>query len=157
MVATPTAAVDTASAVLALSKAAWKLGSSLSKIDQETRIVDTTIKNLVAEVKSLSNQCDLVYAELEDTLNKSDIGSSSAYDFDARVWICLATQVEEISRTMQDLELFIKSVRADESDFISQPQRQRKLDMSKGQITSIRKKVSRHTENLRTTLLLVNT
>ena len=157
MVVTPFTAVGTASAVLALSKAAWKLGSSLLKLDQDTKIVDTTIKNLAGEVKSLGNECDLVYAELEEVVSKSETGSPLPYDVDGRMWNCLVTQVEETSRTMQELELFVKSVRGEESSFIGQAQRQRKLDKSKDQIASIRTKVCSHTDNLRTTLLLINT
>jgi len=157
MVVTPFTAVGTPSAVLVLSKAAWKLGSSLSKLDQDTKYVDTTIKNLVWDVKSLGNECDLVYADLEEVLNKSVTGSPPPYDVDGRMWNCLATQVEEISQTMQELELFVQIVRGEESSFISQTQRQRKLDQSKDRIANIRTKVCRHTDNLRTTLLLINT
>lgn len=57
---------------------------------------------------------------------------------------------------MQNLEQYIKSVRGEESSFVSQVQRQRKLDKSKDQIASIRTKFCRHTDNLRTTLLLIN-
>lgn len=147
----------TASAVLALSKAAWKLGSSLSKLDQDTNIIDTTVKNLVGEVKSLGNECDLVYAELEEIVSKSETGSPLPCDLDGRVLDCLVTQVEEAIRTMQELELFVKCVTGEESSFIGQAQRQTKLDKSKDQIASIRTKVCRHTDNLRTTLLLFNT
>lgn len=157
MMVIPFTAVGTASAVLALSKAAWKLGSSLSKLDQDTKIVDTTVKNLAREVKSLGNECDLVYAELEEVVSKSETGSPLPYDVDGRIWNCLVTQVEETSRTIQELELFVKSVRGEESSFIDQAQRQRKLDKSKDQIASIRIKVCRHTDNLHTTLLLINT
>jgi hypothetical protein len=157
MVVTPLTAVGTASGVLALSKAAWKLGISLSNLDQDTRIVDATVKNLAGEVKSLGNECDLVYAELEEAVSKSETGSPPPYDVDGRMWDCLAMQVEETSRTVQELELFVKSIRGEESSFISQAQRQRKLDKSKDQIASIRTKVCRHTNNLRTTLLLINT
>lgn len=150
-------ALGTASAVLALSKAAWKLGSSLSKLDQDSRIVDTTVKNLAGEVKSLGNECDLVYKELEEIVGKSETGSPPPYDVDGRMWNCLATHVEETSRTMQELELFVKSVRGEESSFIGQAQRQWKLDKSKDQIASIRTKVCRHTDNLRITLSLINT
>ena len=156
MVVTPFTAMGTASAVLALSKAAWKLGSSLSKLDQDTKIVDTTVKNLAGEVKSLGNICDLVYTELEEVVSKSETGSPPPYDVDGRMWDCLATQVEETSRTMQELEQFVKSVRGEESSFIGQAQRQRKLDKSKDQIASIRTTVCRHTDNLRTLLLLIN-
>ena len=157
MVVNLSTAVGTASAVLALSKVAWKLGISLSKLDQDTRIVDTTVKNLAGEVKSLGNECDLVYAELEEVISKSETGSPPPYDVDGRMWNCLATQVEETSRTMQELELFVQSVRGEEFSFIVHAQRQKKLDKSKDQIASIRTKVFRHTDNLRTTLLLINT
>ena len=157
MVVTPFTAVGTASAVLALSKTAWKLGSSLSKLDQDTEIVDTTVKNLAGEVKSLGNECELVYAELEEISRKSETGSPLPYDVDGRMWSCLVTQVEETSRTIQELELFVKSIRGEESNFIDQPQRQRKRDKSKDQIASIRIKVCWHTDNLRTMLLLINT
>lgn len=60
MVVTPFTAVGTAAAVLALSKAGWKLGNSLSKLAQDTKIVDTTVENLAGEVKSLGNDCDLI-------------------------------------------------------------------------------------------------
>jgi hypothetical protein len=153
MVVTPFTAVGTASAVFALSKAAWKLGSSISKFDQDTSIVDITVKNLAGELKSLSSECDLV----EEVVSKSKTQSPPPYDTNGRMWDCLATQVEDTSRTMQELELFVKSLRGEESSFISQAQRQRKLDKSKDQITSIRTKVCRHTDNLRATLLLINT
>ena len=154
MVVTP---LGTASAVLALSKAAWKLGSSLSKLDQDTEIVDTTIKNLAGEVKSLGNECDLVYAELEEVVSKFETVSPLPSDVDGTMWNCLVTQVEETGRTMQELELFVQSIRGEESSLVGQAQHQRKLDKSKDQIASIRTKVCRHSDNLRTTLLLINT
>ena len=157
MVVTPFTAVGTASAVLALSKAAWKLGNSLSKLDQDTETVDTAVKNLAGEVKSLGNECELVYAELEKSSSKGDIGSTLPYDVYGRMWSCLVTQVEETSRTIQELELFVKGIRGEERNFIDQPQRQRKRDKSKDQIASIRIKVCWHIENWRTMLLLINT
>ena len=157
MVVTPFTAVGTASAVLALSKAAWKLGKSFSKLDHDTKVVDTTVKNLAGEIKSLGHECELVYAELEKKSSKSETGSPLPYDFDGRLWSCLGTQVEETSRTIQELELFVKGIGGEESKFIDQPQRQRKRDNSKDQIASIRIKVCWHTENWRTTLFLINT
>lgn len=151
---TPFTAAGTASAVLALSKAAWKLGSSLSNLHQDTRIVDNTVRNLAEEIKSLGNECDLAYAELEEIVIKSETISPPPYDVDGRIWNSLATQVEETSRTIKELELFVKSVREEKLNFIGQAQRQRE---SKDQIAGIRTKVCRHTDNLRTTLLLINT
>ncbi len=149
MVATPFTAVGVASGVLALSKAAWKLGSSLSKLNQDTNIVDASVQNLAAEVKSLANECDLVYAELEEVASKAETAAPPLDDVDGRMWNCLATQVEESSRTMHELDLFVKNFRGEESSFIGPAQRQR------NQIASIRTKVGRHTDNLRTTRLLI--
>ena len=156
MVVTPLTAVGTASAVLALSKAAWKLGSSLLKLDQDTKFVDTTIKNLAGEVKLLGNECDLIYAELEDVVSKTETGSPLPDSIDGRMWDCLVTQIEETSQTLQELELFVKSIKGEISNFAGHAQRQKKLDKTKDQIASIRTNVFRHTDNLRTTLLLIN-
>jgi hypothetical protein len=157
MVATPPAAADTVSAVLEVGKAVWKLGLSLSNVNQQTQIANTTIKNLAAEVKLLGDECDLIYVELEEVINKSRTSSTPPYDVHGRIWNCLATQTEEISRTMQELELFVKSIKAEKSSFNSKAQSQGKPDEIKDQIASLRTKVYRHTDNLRTTLLLLNT
>jgi hypothetical protein len=155
MEATPFTIVGTASAVLALSKAAWKLGISLSKLDRDTETVDTTIKNLAGEVKSLSNEYDLIYTELDEVLSKSETGSLAPFDVDGKMWNCLATQVEETSRTIEGLEMFVKSVRVEDSSFMEKPQHQRKLENRKDEIASIRTNVCRHTDNLGITLLLI--
>lgn len=155
MVVTTFIAAGTASTVVTLSKQAWKLGISLSKLDQDTNIVDTTVKNLAREVKSLGNECDLVYAELEVVVSDIETGSAPRYDIDGKMWNCLVTEVGEISRTMQQLELFVESVRGEEFNCISQAQR--KLVKSEDEIASIRAKVHRHTHNLHTILLLTNT
>jgi prophage DNA circulation protein len=157
MVVTPLTAADIAFAVLALSKSAWKLGISVSNLDQDTRIVDTTVKNLAGEVKSLGNECDLVYAELEEVVSQSETGKVLPYDVNGGMWDCLVTQADEANRTMQELEQFVKMVRGEESILTSQIQRQRRLDQSKNQIASIRTKVCRHTDNLQATLVLINT
>ncbi|KAH8669667.1 hypothetical protein BGZ60DRAFT_469873 [Tricladium varicosporioides] len=157
MVVTPFTTAGTASVILAVSKEAWKLGSSLSKLDQDAKIIDTTVRNLAVEVKSLSNECDLIYTILKEVASKCETGSPPPFGVDGRIWNCLAIQAEETSHTLQELELFIKSVRGEESGFIGQAQRQRKLDKSKDQITSIKTKVCRHTDNLRISLLLINT
>jgi hypothetical protein len=157
MMANPLTAVGTSAAVLTLSKAAWKLGISLSNLDQDSKTVDTAVKVLAEEVKAFGNECDVVYAELEEVVGKSGTGLTPPYDVDGRLWECLAMQVEETNRTMQELELFVKNVRGKESRFIGHSQRGRKLDKSKDQIANITTNVRRHTGNLRITLVLINT
>lgn len=154
MVFIPSTAVDTVSTVKVLGQTAWNLGISLAKFDKDTRTVDSTVQKLAVDVKSLGNECDLIHAKLRESISKNEIGSPQPYDIDDRIWNCLALQVEETSRTMQELELFVKSVRGE--DF-STTNRQKKTDASKGQMTSFRIEVQRHFDNLRSTLLLIHT
>jgi hypothetical protein len=152
--------VDTASAVQALSKAAWRLGSALSKLDHDAKPGDSALKDLAGEVKSLSDECDLIYGKLEEVEGKSNNGSPPPYDGDGRMWDCLATQVRESGQTLQELELFVRSVRmeeAEEASLVYHPQHLVQLNKSKGQIEAMGTDVRRHTDNLRTTLLLIQT
>jgi hypothetical protein len=146
----PCIAVGTASTIFTLSKVAWTLGSSLSKLDHDTRIVDTRVRDLAEEVKSLGNECGLLYAELEEGASQGKTGSTLPYDIDDRTWNCVVRQVEEIGGTMQELELFIIIVG-------EEVQRQRGLDKGNDQIARISAKVCRHTDNLHQTLLLIKT
>ncbi|KAI9689595.1 MAG: hypothetical protein M1822_010247 [Bathelium mastoideum] len=156
MAVAPSTAVGAASAVLALSKGAWKLGNSLSKLDQDTETVDTIVEDLAGETKLLGNECDLIYAALEKVVGKGEIGLPTSYDVNGRMWSCVATQAEEASRTVQDLELFATHVEGNEPNSTGRAQRQRKLDNGQNQIASFRTKVCWHTDNLHTTLLLIN-
>ena len=152
--------LDTASAVLALSKAAWRLETSLSKLDHDAKPGDSALKNLAGEVKSLSNESNLIYAKFEEVASGSGNGSPPPYDGDGRMWNCLATQVRESLQTLQELELFVKSVRmeeAEETSIVYHPQHLVQLNKSKDQIEAMGADVHRHTENLRTTLLLIQT
>jgi len=151
----PFTAVGTDSSILALSKTAWRAGICLSRLDQESRIVGTTTRDLAGEVKSLGNECDLLYAELEEIVRNTEIGSISISinNVDGRIWNSIAAQVKEANGTLQELELFVNTVRGEESSFNCQ----KKLDRSKDQIENIKTKVCRHTDNLCTTLLLIKT
>ena len=149
--------VDVLPAVLALSKATWKLSSSLSRLVQDTRIIDTAVRSLADELKSLGNECDLVYAEMEEIASKSDIRPSLACDVDTRLWECLARQAEECTQTIQKLELCVKGISEEDSCFVSQIERQRKLDRTQGQLANSRTDVRRHTDNFHTTLLVIHT
>ena len=152
----PSTGAGIASAILALSKQTWKLGTSLSKLDQDNSIVNTALKDLADEVKSLGNECDLVYAELEEVVSKGGTVPPLPDDVDGRIWGCLVAQVEETTRTTQELDLFVKSVRGEESNFIGQTQRQRQLDQSTDQIADMRTKISSNSDHLHTMLLLIN-
>jgi hypothetical protein len=157
MVVTTTSAAGIASTVLALSKAAWKLGTSLSKLDPEFRSPDTIVKSFAEELRSLSNECDLLHAELEEIASKSEMGSFPSPEINSRIWSCLATEVEETSRTLQELELFVKDLRVEVSNLIGHVQRQKLLDESKNQIASSSAQVCGHTGTFHTTLMLIHT
>lgn len=147
----PLSAGDIAYAILALIKTTWRLGSSLSRLDQEPNSVDDTVKNLVWEVKSLGNECDLIYSELEDNA----IGKHDSSIIDGRIWTSLTTQIEATGHTLQQLDLFVQSIKRDTSAFVSQ--RQRSLDNSKEQISDFRTKISKHADYLRLASLLIKT
>ncbi|KAF2120922.1 hypothetical protein BDV96DRAFT_672063 [Lophiotrema nucula] len=155
MAATPSSIVDIATAVLALSKAVWRIGISLSKLHQDTASIDTEIASLAEEVKLLGNECDLVYADLDDMPSKSEAISLPQYGVDNKIWGCLGSQVEESNGTMQDLELLVKSIRA-EWGSSDQFQRQKSLEKTRDQVFGFKTEVCRHADNLRTALLLIN-
>ncbi|KAH8731506.1 hypothetical protein GQ44DRAFT_585056, partial [Phaeosphaeriaceae sp. PMI808] len=146
----------TASTVLALSKAAWKVGISLSDLDEDAEVIGPAIANLTKEVKSLGLECDQVYATVDDLIRKSEVGSRGRYEIDSRVWDCLETQVDEACRSVHELELFIKMVRGEKTKFFSQAQRLRQLDQIRENIAKTCTIVGKHTNSLRFTLLLIN-
>jgi hypothetical protein len=156
----PYASLGTASVILELNKAAWKLGILLSKLDHDTKLTDTGIKILAEDVKSLANECDLVYADLEEVAYRNETKLPQPYGVDGRFWDWLAPQAEETIQTLQDIELFAKGVREEIPEtpsFISQAERQMRLDKNKDQITTLRAKICRHTDSWGLTLLLINT
>ncbi|KAF1846093.1 uncharacterized protein K460DRAFT_338998 [Cucurbitaria berberidis CBS 394.84] len=157
MVVTPVTAEDTATAILALGKSAWKLGVSLSKLDQDAGIVDITVKNLAGEVKSFGIECDLVYSELQEVVSKAGAGPPPRYEIYDEIWSCLITLVEEADQTIQEVELFCNGVSGEGSGSIGQARRQRKLEKNRDNITSVKENICRHTDSLRITLLLIKT
>ena len=148
-------AASTTSAVLSLSKQAWKLGIALSKLDQDAEGSDITFKILTEDIKSLGIECDLVYAELDTVMSKSEIGSPH-YNIDERSWNCLDTQMGEINQAMQELEMLVGRVRGEQFSFYGGAPRQRTLDECKDHVEVFRTKVCRHTHSLHTILLLIN-
>lgn len=139
--------VGTDFAILTLSKAAWKLGSLLSRLDQDTKVFDTTVHDLVVDIKALGNECDLLYAELED--GKAD-KRESVIHAESGIWKCLGEQVDESSLLRQELESLIRDIRVEDP-----AERKGNLDRSRTQIVHTRTEVRRHTDNLRATSLLI--
>lgn len=153
----PSIAADIASATLLLSKQAWKLGISLSKLEQNAELVGTTAKVLIEDVKALGFESDLLYAELEEALSKSETDPRLIYRVNDRVWSCLEQQVEEIGRTIRELGDFIKSIRGQGFHPTNYNQRKRKQDEMEEEIAHFRIGVCRHTDNLQAILLTINT
>lgn len=154
---TQSSALRTSSAIFALSKSAWKLGVLLTKLDYDSNQVDTNIKSLSDEVKSLSVECDLVYGEVEDVLQRCEAGVILHDEVDNRMWSCIAMQVDEADHTLRELKLLIQDIRGEKCGVTSQAQLQGKLKRSQIQLTNITTKVCRHTDVLRTALLLIIT
>ncbi|KAJ9606983.1 hypothetical protein H2200_008994 [Cladophialophora chaetospira] len=156
MAVTTISAAGIASAVLGLSKAAWKLGTFLSKLEHGFRSSDTTVKSLIEESRSLSNECDLFHAELDEIISRNEIGSFPSQEITRRIWSCVATEVDETSRTLQELEDFVEGFRDEDSDFIGHVQRQEMLDKSKNQIANGCTKVRSHAGAFHNTLSLIH-
>jgi len=155
MAATTFTASGTTSAVLALGKASWRIGIALSNLDEDADIVGVKVKDLSGEVKALGNECDLIYATLEELDGAT--GPSPMTGVDSAMWDCLGTQVDEACRTVHELELFVRIVKGEETRFIGQAQRSRRLDKSKDRIAETGIRVVRHTNAFRLTLLLIDT
>jgi hypothetical protein len=150
------AILATSSAVLTLSKAAWSVGLSLSTLNEDADIVGSAVQDLAAEAKTLGIECDQAYNTIRQVADKEATSPPSTQISDDTPWDCLAIQVDEALRMIQELEHFIKIVRGEDSRFIGQSQRLRKLDKSKEKIAHTRTKVTRHIIDLRFTLLLIN-
>jgi hypothetical protein len=149
------AILTTSSAVLTLSKAAWSVGLSLSTLNEDANIIGSAVQDLAAEVKSLGVECDQAYTTIGEVVDKKAI-SSSIQIADDTPWDCLAIQVDEALRMIQELENFIKIVRGEDTRFIGQAQRLRMLARTKEKIAHTRSRATRHTVDLRFTLLLIN-
>lgn len=158
MVITTFTPTGTSSTVLGLSKASWRVAISISKFDHVDKIIESTVKDLGEELKSLGNECDLMYDKLEGVANKSEVGSPPPYDVDDKIWKRLATQVEEASAAVRELEHFIKSLREQESPYgapFDEGERLMRSDKSKRTIAQFRTEIWRHTENLRAAMQLM--
>jgi hypothetical protein len=150
------AILATSSAVLTLSKAAWSVGLSLSTLNEDADIIGSTVQDLAAEVKSLGVECDQAYTTIGEVVDKKAKSSSSTQSTDDTAWDCLAIQVDDALRMLQELEHFTKIVKGEDTRFIGQAQRLRRLAKSQEKIAHTRSRVTRHTIDLRFTLLLIN-
>lgn len=146
-----------ASAVLTLREAASRLEISISKLDQDNQIADSTIKILAEHVKLLCKSCDIVYAGVGEVVKRSERDSPPPFGTDTSIWRCLTAQLEETNHTIREANLFVQSIGEERFDYIGQAQRWRILEKTQDQIPKITTKVRRHEENLNNTLILINT
>jgi hypothetical protein len=142
--------------VLTLSKAAWSVRLSLSTLNEDADIVGSAVQDLAAKAKTLGIECDQAYNTIRQIADKEATSSPWIQIADNTPWDCLAIQVDEALRMIQELEHFIKIVRKEDTRFVGQSQRLRKLDESKEKIAHARARVTRHIIDLRFTLLLIN-
>lgn len=147
---------NTASSVLALGQAVWRVQTSLSTINEDPDTPEFRTGDLKKELKSLGTECDLAYALLDEVVDKRRTASATTPSLDGRLWDCLAMVVEEATNTLHELELFVKIVEGEESRFIGQAQRLRKLDKSKESLAVTRTRATRHIDEFRLTLLLID-
>lgn len=144
-------AAGAVSDVLTLSKAAWRIGFSLTTLDQNTGVVEA-FKDLADEARSLSTVCDSVQNELEEVDRKIEAGTPPPYSIDGRIWGCLSVQIDDARQSLNELELFVQALRGNKSSSTDPS----KWGESKG-VEDLRSQISRHIDNFRTTLLLIKT
>ncbi|CAA9962034.1 Ank-2 multi-domain protein [Pyrenophora teres f. maculata] len=149
--------VNTSAAILALSKVAWRLSISLSNLLLDAKPGHTALLDLAGEVRSLGNECYQIHLKLQEIANNTETGSPPPYDGDGRIWASLAIQIQETSQTIQELESFEKSFKAEEREDSSPVFQSAQLEKSENKIEEMENSVRRHSDNLRTTLLLIQT
>ena len=144
-------------AILALSKTAWKLGSALSKLSQEHDLSGNNIKDLADGVRSLGNECDNVYAELEELVGSNDSRLPWPDEVDGRIWNCLALQIEESNAIFRELDKAIMILRGRNPDFVGQAHHRRLFDDTYDPVENFRACVLSITRNLHVTFLVIQT
>jgi hypothetical protein len=138
------------SAVFALSRVTWRIGDFLPALKQNSDIPDSAVGDLIAEVKSFGRRCESAHATLQERVEQKET-THSVHTVDNVLWDCIAVQVDEASRTLQELELFIQDVRGEETRRIAAGH----LDKGKEMATT-RTRVVRHIDDLYFTMLLTN-
>lgn len=151
--ATQLTATSIATSVLTSSNAASKLGLAISKLDQEIKLAHLALNELAEEVRFLSNQCDLLHAELQKAAATDTTEPSPPSDIVARTWICFAAQVEEIHGTIHEGERLIETFK---ENYPGSPKYRWDPSQSKDQIVTITSHVCRHTNSLRTSVLITD-
>lgn len=154
--ADPFTAVGTAAAVLQLAQAAFSLGKAVYQLYTDTKVVDETVKSLIAELNSIGTTCELVHQEIEPILRQPKSGSNSTYDEDGRLWRCIAAEVERVKQTLHDFEGIVERVKEESRLFFTQTTRQVKLNTAKDKMLILRQRIGTHTDCLQTILLTVN-
>ncbi|KAF2848061.1 hypothetical protein T440DRAFT_481142 [Plenodomus tracheiphilus IPT5] len=148
--------VESTATLLSLSRTAWKLGLSLSKLSQHVEFLDTIVSDLAAEAKALSVACDFLYCRLKELAEGSTVMPTGFRGCDTEIWDCLTSQLSIIGDITVELDHFVKSnARLDSPDvqrlqYLTRPGTQRNV------ILALQTKISRHSDDLTMTLLLIN-
>ncbi|KAF2649635.1 hypothetical protein K491DRAFT_610373 [Lophiostoma macrostomum CBS 122681] len=149
-------AARTTSAVLMLSKRAWKLAVSFSRLSQDEKSFNQPVRLLTEDVKSLVIEADLIYAELDAPAIQNKELQAPRYNLDDWIWECLDTQMEEIGHTMHHLQFCIDDTKNEANELSSQAQRPRNIEGNEIFLTEMGSKVRMHAVNLKLTLLLID-
>lgn len=154
--ADPFTAVGTVAAVLQLAQAFWDLGNAVQQLYRDTKVVDDTVKSLVAELHALGTACDLVHQELDSILAAPRSRGDSTYDNDGQLWRCIPAEVERSKHTLHDLQQMVERVKEESKHFLVQARRQVRLNGARDDMLVLRRRIRTHTDSLHTILLTVN-
>ncbi|KAH7073058.1 hypothetical protein BKA63DRAFT_56665 [Paraphoma chrysanthemicola] len=148
---------DLSTRVFALGKTAWKVGITLSNLDDNIETNGFAVTDLTEDVKSLGNVCDVAYARLEDVRKRNDARSILPAELIHRIWACFAAQVDATSHAIEELNQFVRFVRGENTETIGQAQCTRRLEKSSKQLPDPRTNIGRHAESLSVALQLIIT
>lgn len=150
-------AIATNSAALVLSKTAWTVGLTLSKLARETTCTELCLISLVDDVKVLGNECDRIYVESSELLKHKRSNSNHRIDVDENVWSCLAQQIGELEKLMRQLEKLIGDIDRNNRDLVGQLWEASKAEKYRDHLAYIRTYICKYTVDLHTTLSLMKT
>ncbi|KAI8932227.1 hypothetical protein NX059_011106 [Plenodomus lindquistii] len=155
MFATTSTTIDSVTFLLSLSKTIWNLGLSLSNLSQHVAFKDAIISDLATEAKALSVACDFIYTRLKELVDKNS--PLPPHDDNLKeIWDCFTSQIEVIGDTVVELEHFVKSDGRLDSQSAHRLQHLNRPSTQRDSVLALRVKISRQTDDLTMSLLLLN-
>jgi hypothetical protein len=121
----------------------------------ETRNVDTNIKNLYDEVLILSGVLDAI----SKSWSRSPLIAIARADPDGKLWVNVRTLIDECRKTLQKIEEELVDTQKDNffsRGFMRKPSRAIKLNMKAKDIQQFRQQVQSYSTGMQSALQMIN-